>query len=105
MDAIDKQQYVSPVALRKFFWDMFIADALLGNFDRHNGNWVFFMMTTKRKLKLLLSLTAEAACYRKLMKKSCGKYSQAKLNYMQGFFNFQILPSSLTVAKSTITIF
>ncbi len=62
-------------------------------------------MTTKRKLKLLLSLTAEAACYRKLMKKSCGKYSQAKLNYMQGFFNFQILPSSLTVAKSTITIF
>lgn len=23
----------------QFFWDMFIADALPGNFDRHNGNW------------------------------------------------------------------
>lgn len=23
------------------FWDMFIADALIGNWDRHNGNWGF----------------------------------------------------------------
>ena len=27
--------------LEKHFWDMFVADALLGNFDRHNGNWGF----------------------------------------------------------------
>lgn len=39
MDTIDKQQYVSPKVLREHFWNMFIADALLGNFDRHNGNW------------------------------------------------------------------
>ena len=41
MDAIDKQQYISPIVLREHFWNMFIADALLGNFDRHNGNWGF----------------------------------------------------------------
>ncbi len=41
MDTIDKQQFVSPYALREHFWNMFIADALLGNFDRHNGNWGF----------------------------------------------------------------
>ena len=41
MDAIDKQTYVSPLLLRSHFWDMFIVDALLGNFDRHNGNWGF----------------------------------------------------------------
>lgn len=23
------------------FWDIFIADALIGNTDRHNGNWGF----------------------------------------------------------------
>lgn len=39
MDTIDKQQYVSPAQLREHFWNMFVADALLGNFDRHNGNW------------------------------------------------------------------
>lgn len=41
MDTIDKQQYVSPTVLREHFWNMFIVDALLGNFDRHNGNWGF----------------------------------------------------------------
>lgn len=41
MDAIDKQQYISPSVLREHFWDVFIVDALLGNFDRHNGNWGF----------------------------------------------------------------
>lgn len=41
MDTIEKQQYISPIVLREHFWNMFIADALLGNFDRHNGNWGF----------------------------------------------------------------
>ena len=41
LDTIEKQQYVSPEALTKHFWDMFVVDALLGNFDRHNGNWGF----------------------------------------------------------------
>ena len=41
MDTIARQQYVSPDVLRAHFWDVFVADALLGNFDRHNGNWGF----------------------------------------------------------------
>lgn len=39
LQAIEEQTLLSPDQLRNFFWDMFIADALLGNFDRHNGNW------------------------------------------------------------------
>lgn len=41
LDTIEKQQYVSPAELERHFWDMFVVDALLGNFDRHNGNWGF----------------------------------------------------------------
>lgn len=41
LDTIDHQQYVSPAQLREHFWNMFVADAFLGNFDRHNGNWGF----------------------------------------------------------------
>ena len=41
MDAIEKQQYISPAELIEHFWNVFIIDALLGNFDRHNGNWGF----------------------------------------------------------------
>lgn len=35
------QTLVDPDTLIERFWDMFIVDALLGNWDRHNGNWGF----------------------------------------------------------------
>lgn len=41
LDTIEKQQYVSPTALTEHFWNVFVVDALIGNFDRHNGNWGF----------------------------------------------------------------
>lgn len=39
LKAIEEQSLVEPQKLKDFFWDMFVADAFLGNFDRHNGNW------------------------------------------------------------------
>ena len=41
LETIEKQQFVEPSMLLDHFWDVFIVDALLGNFDRHNGNWGF----------------------------------------------------------------
>ena len=43
LTTIDLQQFVDPVVVRRRFWDMFVVDALLGNFDRHNGNWGFLV--------------------------------------------------------------
>ena len=40
---IDLQRFVDPLVVRRRFWDMFVVDALLGNFDRHNGNWGFLV--------------------------------------------------------------
>ena len=39
LEAIDRQTLIDPVVLKEFFWNMFVVDAYLGNFDRHNGNW------------------------------------------------------------------
>lgn len=39
LEAIETQQVYDPIALKEHFWKMFVVDALLGNFDRHNGNW------------------------------------------------------------------
>ncbi len=39
LKAIDEQNFCKPELLRERFWDMFVVDAYLGNFDRHNGNW------------------------------------------------------------------
>lgn len=40
---IKEQDRVNPVLLENRFWDMFVADALIGNPDRHNGNWGFLV--------------------------------------------------------------
>lgn len=32
---------IDPKELCEWFWNMFIVDAFIGNWDRHNGNWGF----------------------------------------------------------------
>lgn len=38
---IDSQEYVNKEELKKWFYDMMVADALTGNGDRHGNNWGF----------------------------------------------------------------
>lgn len=40
------------VILKRHFWDMFIIDALIGNFDRHNGNWGILVNDKKQEIKM-----------------------------------------------------
>ena len=41
LQTIDEQNAIDSHLLSNWFWDMFIVDALIGNWDRHNGNWGF----------------------------------------------------------------
>lgn len=52
LETISLQQYVDPQKLSDFFFDVFIADALVGNFDRHNGNWGFLFDRTSQKYEI-----------------------------------------------------
>lgn len=38
---LEEQTAIDPELLIEWFWDMFIVDAFIGNWDRHNGNWGF----------------------------------------------------------------
>lgn len=49
---IDEQEIINPKVLKDFFWDMFITDAFLGNFDRHNGNWGFLIDKTQGNINI-----------------------------------------------------
>ena len=41
LETIYKQHIIDPIILSNHFWNMFIIDAIIGNWDRHNGNWGF----------------------------------------------------------------
>ena len=38
---LEEQTAMEPHVLITWFWNIFIIDALIGNWDRHNGNWGF----------------------------------------------------------------
>lgn len=52
LETIDNQLIYDVMKLKEFFWDMFIADSLVGNFDRHNGNWGFLINEIKQEIKI-----------------------------------------------------
>ena len=43
LEAFREQIWIDADDLRRFFWDMFIGDTLVGNLDRHNDNWGFLL--------------------------------------------------------------
>lgn len=50
--AMQEQRAVNAEELLERFWDMFIVDALIGNWDRHNGNWGFLYDTVSDQVTL-----------------------------------------------------
>lgn len=40
-NTIETQTVVDVQTLKDWFWDVFVIDAFIGNWDRHNGNWGF----------------------------------------------------------------
>lgn len=43
MDVIEESKMINSEETKQKFWDMFIIDSLIGNTDRHNGNWGFLL--------------------------------------------------------------
>ena len=43
MDVIEESKMIDTEKTKDMFWNMFIIDSLIGNTDRHNGNWGFIM--------------------------------------------------------------
>lgn len=52
IETIEEQQVYDVKELTEFFWEMFIADCLVGNFDRHNGNWGFLINENLKKIEI-----------------------------------------------------
>jgi len=39
----ESKNLIADDSVREKFWDMFVIDSLIGNTDRHNGNWGFIL--------------------------------------------------------------
>lgn len=52
LETIENQVIYDTNKLKEFFWQMFIADSLVGNFDRHNGNWGFLINENLKSIEI-----------------------------------------------------
>ena len=52
MEVIDESKIIDNKSFKDWFWDMFVIDGLIGNTDRHNGNWGFLVNLETKKIKL-----------------------------------------------------
>lgn len=50
MEVIEQNNMINTEDTKKSFWDMFIIDSIIGNTDRHNGNWGFLLNRTTGKV-------------------------------------------------------
>ena len=50
MEVIEENKMIDTEETKKKFWDMFIIDSLIGNTDRHNGNWGFLFNKSTGKV-------------------------------------------------------
>ncbi|MCY3036305.1 MULTISPECIES: hypothetical protein [Aerococcus] len=52
LTSIDEQELINPEKLKSFFWQLFIIDTYIGNFDRHNANWGFLINQRTRQAEI-----------------------------------------------------
>ena len=43
MEVIEESKMIDTQEITEKFWDMFVIDSIIGNTDRHNGNWGFIL--------------------------------------------------------------
>ena len=43
MEVIEESKMIDSETTKQKFWDMFVIDSIIGNTDRHNGNWGFLL--------------------------------------------------------------
>ena len=52
IETIENQSIYDVNKLKEFFWQMFIADSFVGNFERHNGNWGFLINEDSKSIEI-----------------------------------------------------
>ena len=50
MEVIEESKMIDTADTKVKFWNMFIIDSLIGNTDRHNGNWGFLLNKTSGEI-------------------------------------------------------
>lgn len=50
LEVVEECKMIDTIDTREKFWDMFVIDSIIGNTDRHNGNWGFILNNKNKEI-------------------------------------------------------
>ena len=103
--SIHEQPAIDPKELEERFWDMFIVDALIGNWDRHNGNWGVLYDTVRDMVALAPVFDCGSCLYPQLDEGKMLAVLSDPREMDFGYMRSPCLESSSRTKKSGILIF
>lgn len=103
LSVFSEQDIMDPVVLCDFFWDMFIIDALIGNWDRHNGNWGFLYHMPTDSLTLAPVFDCGSSLYPQADEQMMEKILHDKREMNHRIFNIPL--SAIQINRKKINYF
>jgi len=103
LEVIESQVLIDPILLSKHFWNMFVLDSLLGNWDRHNGNWGFLYNQDSDDIKIAPIFDCGSCLFAQLDENFIDKILKSKQELNARVFDFPT--SALTINKKRINYF
>lgn len=88
VETIEKQNLIDPVLLSNHFWNMFVVDALIGNWDRHNGNWGFLYNQDTDDVKLAPIFDCGSCLFPQMDEELAGEVLKNKTQLNARIFDF-----------------
>lgn len=78
LETIKDQNIIDKNKLLEHFWEMFILDSLLANFDRHNGNWGFLINQKEGIVKIAPIFDCASCLYPALSEEKMQEFIEDK---------------------------
>lgn len=73
--------------LKQHFWEVFIVDSLIGNYDRHNGNWGILVNDRTEEIKMAPIYDCGSCLYSQLMDEQMEKILKNKAEINNRIYN------------------
>lgn len=73
--------------LKQHFWNVFIVDSLIGNYDRHNGNWGILVNDEKKQIKMAPIYDCGSCLYAQLTDEQMEKISKSETEIHNRIYN------------------
>lgn len=103
LDTIHKQDVIDPIKLEEFFWNMFIIDAFIGNFDRHNGNWGFLYNQETDEIEIAPIFDCGSTLYPQADEEMMKKVLSSKTEMQTRIYDYPT--SSIVIEKKKINYY